>query len=401
MPFFRYKAYNQEGKEISAIEEAVSVSHLKEILKKKGLIPYEIEEVSSLKKKRKSILQLEIFSRNKISKEELSLLLYEIGILLERNVHITQIFDILSRQLENPVLKDTLLSAREYIQEGSSIADAFDKTGVFPKFLIEMIRAGETSGALDKVFLSASEFIEKQEEFKRKIFNALIYPVVVIIVAFVSVIIIMNFVVPTITKIYAQFGRELPTLTKIVVYLSKITSVFLKASPILIILGFLGYKKFVTKKMIDSLKLKIPFFKKVHLYTVYLTWGNTMSLLLKGGLTLDRAIQIANETINNAVLKKDFDTVTKEITKGKSLSQLLEKYKLLPENSIQLIKIGEETGQLEKMLALISQIYRKQTDRLITIFLSYLEPAVLILLSVVIGFFVFATLLPIFSLNIK
>ena len=401
MPFFRYKAYNQEGKEISAIEEAVSVSHLKEILKKKGLIPYEIEEVSSLKKKRKSILQLEIFSRNKISKEELSLLLYEIGILLERNVHITQIFDILSRQLENPVLKDTLLSAREYIQEGSSIADAFNKTGVFPKFLIEMIRAGETSGALDKVFLSASEFIEKQEEFKRKIFNALIYPVVVIIVAFVSVIIIMNFVVPTITKIYAQFGRELPTLTKIVVYLSKITSVFLKASPILIILGFLGYKKFVTKKMIDSLKLKIPFFKKVHLYTVYLTWGNTMSLLLKGGLTLDRAIQIANETINNAVLKKDFDTVTKEITKGKSLSQLLEKYKLLPENSIQLIKIGEETGQLEKMLALISQIYRKQTDRLITIFLSYLEPAVLILLSVVIGFFVFATLLPIFSLNIK
>ena len=401
MPFFRYKAYNQEGKEISAIEEAVSVSHLKEILKKKGLIPYEIEEVSSLKKKRKSILQLEIFSRNKISKEELSLLLYEIGILLERNVHITQIFDILSRQLENPVLKDTLLSAREYIQEGSSIADAFDKTGVFPKFLIEMIRAGETSGALDKVFLSASEFIEKQEEFKRKIFNALIYPVVVIIVAFVSVIIIMNFVVPTITKIYAQFGRELPTLTKIVVYLSKITSVFLKASPVLIIIGFLGYKKFVTKKMIDSLKLKIPFFKKVHLYTIYLTWSNTMSLLLKGGLTLDKAIQIANETINNAVLKKDFDTIAKEITKGKSLSQLLEKYKLLPENSIQLIKIGEETGQLEKMLALISQIYRKQTDRLITIFLSYLEPAVLILLSVVIGFFVFATLLPIFSLNIK
>ncbi len=311
MPFFRYKAYNQEGKEISAVEEAISVSHLKEILKKKGLIPYEIEEVSSLKKKRKSILQLDIFSKNKISKEELSLLLYEIGILLERNVHITQIFDILSRQLENPVLKDTLLSAREYIQEGSSIADAFDKTGVFPKFLVEMIRAGETSGALDKVFLSASEFIEKQEEFKRKILNALIYPVVVIVVAFVSVIIIMNFVVPTITKIYAQFGRELPTLTKIVVFLSKLTSIFLKASPILIILGFLGYKKFVTKEIIDSLKLKIPFFKKVHLYTVYLTWSNTMSLLLKGGLTLDRAIQIANETINNTVLKKDFDTVAK------------------------------------------------------------------------------------------
>ncbi len=401
MPFYRYKAYNQEGKEVSAVIEAVSISHLKKILTLKGLIPYEIEEISSIKKTKRSFFQIEIFLQKKVSKEELALLLYEIGILLERNVHITQIFDILSKQIENPVLKDALLSAKEYVQQGSSIADAFDKTAIFPKFLIEMIRAGETSGALDTVFLSASEFIEKQEEFKRKIVNALIYPIVVIIVAFISVVIIMNFVVPTITKIYTQFGKELPTLTKIVVHISSITSLFIKISPLILIFGILSYKKLVTREIVDKLKLKLPFFRKVHLYTIYLTWSNTLSFLLKGGLTLDKAIKIANETINNVVLKKQFNTVADEITKGKSLSDLLNKYSLFPENSIQLIKIGEETGQLENMLGVISQIYRKQTDRLLTIFLSYLEPAVLILLSIVIGFFVFATLLPIFSLSVK
>ncbi|HHG73566.1 MAG TPA: type II secretion system F family protein [Persephonella sp.] len=401
MPFYRYKAYNQEGKEVSAVIEAVSISHLKKILTLKGLIPYEIEEISSIKKTKRSFFQIEIFLQKKVSKEELTLLLYEIGILLERNVHITQIFDILSKQIENPVLKDALLSAKEYVQQGSSIADAFDKTAIFPKFLIEMIRAGETSGALDTVFLSASEFIEKQEEFKRKIVNALIYPIVVIIVAFISVVIIMNFVVPTITKIYTQFGKELPTLTKIIVHISSVTSLFIKISPLILIFGILSYKKLATREIVDKLKLKLPFFRKVHLYTIYLTWSNTLSFLLKGGLTLDKAIKIANETINNVVLKKQFNTVADEITKGKSLSDLLNKYSLFPENSIQLIKIGEETGQLENMLGVISQIYRKQTDRLLTIFLSYLEPVVLILLSIVIGFFVFATLLPIFSLNVK
>ena len=370
MPFYRYKAYNQEGKEVSAVIEAVSISHLKKILTLKGLIPYEIEEISSIKKTKRSFFQIEIFLQKKVSKEELTLLLYEIGILLERNVHITQIFDILSKQIENPVLKDALLSAKEYVQQGSSIADAFDKTAIFPKFLIEMIRAGETSGALDTVFLSASEFIEKQEEFKRKIVNALIYPIVVIIVAFISVVIIMNFVVPTITKIYTQFGKELPTLTKIIVHISSVTSLFIKISPLILIFGILSYKKLATREIVDKLKLKLPFFRKVHLYTIYLTWSNTLSFLLKGGLTLDKAIKIANETINNVVLKKQFNTVADEITKGKSLSDLLNKYSLFPENSIQLIKIGEETGQLENMLGVISQIYRKQTDRLLSIFLS-------------------------------
>ncbi len=400
MPYYRYRAYSKDGKEVADTEEAVSISHLKTILSSKGLVPYEIEEVTGKGKKR-SIFQIDILKRSKVSNEDLSLLLYEIGILLERNVHITQIFDILSKQLENQELKKAVLSAKTFLQEGSSVSDALRRTGIFPQFLVEMIKAGETSGSLDRIFLSASEFIERQEEFKRKIVNSLIYPSIVIGVGFLAMIIIMNFVVPTITNIYQQFGKELPASTKIVVVLSDLTSTFLKIFPFFILILFLLRKRFLDRRFIDKLRLNIPFFRKVHIYSIYSTWSNTLGILLKGGLTLDRALEISNETINNLYIRERFVTVAEEVKKGRSLSELLSRKNLLPENSVQLIRIGEETGQLDKMLILVSQIYKKQTERMISIFLSYLEPVVLIILSVLIGFFVFATLLPIFNLSIK
>ncbi len=404
MPFFRYKAYNPAGKEVSGVEEASSLQSLKKTLISKGLIPIQVEEVSGEKKEGKSltdILNKGISFKKEVSDEEIALLSYEIGLLLSRGVHITQIFDILSKQTENKKLQEALLSAKTYIQEGSSIGEALKKTGVFPEFLTEMVKAGEASGALDKIFLSASEFIQKQNDFKSKIVNSLIYPSIVIIVGFLAMIVIMNVVVPTITKIYAQFGKELPTSTKIVVAMSKFSSYIFKISPVIFLALFLSRKKIFSREKIDRLKLKLPFFKKVHLFSIYSTWANTISLLLKGGLTLDRALEIANKTISNSIYRKRFDELIDEVKKGKSLSLLLKEKKLLPENALQLVLIGEETGQLDEMFSLISDIYKKQTERLISIFLSYLEPITLIVLSVLIGFFVFATLLPIFNLSVK
>jgi type IV pilus assembly protein PilC len=395
MPFYRYKAVSKEGKEISAIEEALSRSHLKSILSSKGLIPVEIEEIKGKDSRRLS------FIKKGISSEEIAFLLYEIGILLEKNVHLTRIFDILAGQTDNSELKKALLSIKTTLQEGGSLYDAFKKTGVFPDFLVEMVKAGEYSGALDKIFLSASRFLEEQEEFKRKVLNALIYPSIVIFIGFVATVIIMTYVVPSITKIYTQLGKELPLSTRIVIFTSNMFGVLIKAVPLFAVFAFIGWKKFMKKSFLDSLKLKIPFFNKVIIYSYYSNWSNTLSLLLSGGLTLDNALKIANETLSNTVLKDRFDQITEEVKKGRSFSELLEAKNLLPENSIQLVRIGEETGQLDRMLELVSKIYRKQTERLITVFLSYLEPVVLIVLSVFIGFFVFATLLPIFSINIR
>lgn len=397
MPFFRYRAYTPDGKEITNIEEAPSLISLRKSLIKKGYIPLELEEIEK-KLPKKNILRIEIFKR-KISQEELSLLLYELGLLIKKGVHITQALSILSVQTGNEKLQNALLLAKTSIEEGNTIAQAFENVKIFPEFLIEMIKVGEEAGALDKIFLSTAKFIERQSDFKSKVINSLIYPTIVIIVGFIATIIIMNVVVPTITKIYSQFGKELPTMTKIIVYFSKITDFFIKLSPLFLLIGIIFRQKLLSQENISKIKLSIPFFKKVHLFSIYSTWTNTLSLLLKGGVTIDKAIEIANKTISNKILQREFEKIVEDIKKGKSLSKLLKEKKLLPENAIQLITIGEETAQLEDMLQLISEIYKKQTERYLSLFLSYLEPVTLIILSVLIGFFVFATLLPIFSLS--
>ncbi len=407
MPIFKYKAYDDSGKEIRDIAEFPSALSLKKYLTSRGLVPIEIQEISGLEKKdeKDSFLEKFLFKnislKRNISNEEIALICYEIGLLISKGVHITDIFDIIAKQTENKILKDSLLSAKTYIQEGNSIGESLEKVNIFPVFLVEMVKAGEESGALDKIFLSASEFIEKQNDFKVKIINSLIYPTIVIIVGFISMIIIMNIVVPTVVKIYSQFGKELPTLTKLVVIFSNFISDFIKLIPFLILVFVLGKNKFLSKERIDKLKLKIPFFKVVHLYSQYQVWANTLSLLLKGGLTLDRSLDIANKTITNSILRKRFEKLSNELKKGKTLSVLMSRDKNFPENIIQLIAIGEETSQLDEMFQLISQIYRKQLERLISLFLSYLEPITLIILSVLIGLFVFATLLPIFSISVR
>ncbi len=403
MKYYRYTGIDSSGKEVSGVEEAPSLYSLRKSLTSKGIVLIEAKEVSRITdetKEKKFLLKRSLFSK-KISDEELALLFYEIGLLLSRNVYITEIFNILSKQVENKNLQDVLLSVKTYLQEGKSLGEALEKAKIFPQFLVEMVKAGEESGALDKIFLSASEFLEQQADFKSKIKTSLIYPTTVIVIGFIAMIIVINVVIPKILKIYAQFNTELPLSTKIVLYISNFFNIFLKGIPIFILLAFIFKKKFITQEKIDKIRLKIPFFKKVHIYSQYFMWSNTMAVLLRGGLTLDKALNIANKTISNFIIKRQFEKIVEDIRKGKSLSEVLYKNKLIPENSVLLIKIGEETAQLEDMFQLIAKIYKKEIEKLINIFLKYLEPITLLVVSVLIGFFIVATILPIFSLKIR
>ena len=397
MPVFKYKAVNKNGKEITGTVEATSVSHTRNILVSKNLIPLEIEEIG---KKTKKSLNIKLFKKS-INPDDLVLILYQLGLLLDKNVHITSAIEIVADQQEDSELKEKLLKVKSLISEGKSIADAFEEVKIFPKFLIEMIKAGEASGALSSIFLSASNFIEKQNSFKSQIINALIYPSIVIGVGFLALIIIMNVVVPTVVKIYNQFGKELPISTQIVIAFSNIFSLLLKLLPVLVVLGFFINRKYLKDDFWDNLKMKIPFFNKVFLYSQLSSWSNTMAILLEGGIVLTKALEISSASLSNKILQKVVKNTVSEVEKGKKLSDVLKEKQVIPETAVQLISIGEETGQLEDMFKMIADIYKKQTEKLITRFITLLEPITLIILSVMIGFFIFATLFPIFNLSVK
>ncbi|MBK3332300.1 type II secretion system F family protein [Persephonella atlantica] len=401
MPVYRYTAINSKGKEEKGIVETTSLSHLRQILKSKNLTPIFVEEIQVSSQKGFIGSLLKNFLKKKISSEELSLLLYQLGVLLERNVHITDALTIVSSSQENSYIKDSLLKIKSLIGEGKSISEAFSSSGFFPEFLTEMVKAGEESGALGKIFLSSSEFVESQNEFRSKIINSLIYPSIVIGVGFISLFIIMQVVIPTITKIYAQFKIEIPTSTKIVIGISQITSVMIKIIPIIIVVAFFLKRKFITPEQIDGIKMKIPFFNKVYLYSEISNFSSTMYLLLKGGVTLTDALVIAVKSLKSKQLQELFKKGKEEVEKGFRLSDSLKNSKKLPVEVSQMIALGEESGQMEEMFCLLSILYKKHTEKLINRFLTLLEPITLIVLSVMIGFFIFATLFPIFNLSIK
>ncbi|GAB6071793.1 type II secretion system F family protein [Venenivibrio stagnispumantis] len=397
MAIFKYKAITKDGKEISGSLEAETILEVRNILVSKNLIPIEIKEpTKSLRKK----LDIKIF-RKSASSEDIILILYQLGLLIEKNVHITSAIEIIAKEQENEELKNSLLKIKSLISEGKSIADAFNEVKIFPEFIIEMIRAGEFSGALSKIFLSASSFLEKQNSFKSNIINALIYPSIVITVGFLALIIIMNIVVPTVVKIYTQFGKELPLSTKIVIIFSKIFSITFKLIPIFLILGFLINKKYLKEDFWDKFKMKIPFFNKIFLYSQISSWANTMAILLEGGVLLTKAIEISSAGISNKILQKLIKETVYDVEKGRALSVSLKEKNIFPENVVQLIAIGEETGQIEDIFKMIAEIYKKQTEKLINRFITLLEPLTLIILSILIGFFIFATLFPIFNISVK
>ncbi|WP_456397532.1 type II secretion system F family protein, partial [Desulfurobacterium sp.] len=389
MAVFEYRAFDRNGKEIKGKEEALSQEQLRAVLEKRGLIPYEIKPVQKVDKKSFS------FRRKKIPDSEIALILYEMGTLFDRGIHITDIFEILAKQYENSPLEEIFLVARSKVSEGMPVGEAMRETGIFPLFVTEMVLAGEESGALGRILISAAKFIDRESEFREKIKGALTYPVIVLLVGFLSMFIVMKIAVPKIVKIYTQFNQDIPFSTKVILYFSSFLSFVFKIVPFVLILLFFFKDKIFKKENIDKWKLKIPFYRDIQLYSVYTSWSNTLSLLLEGGLTLDEAVEIANKTIDNVEVRKKFEEIPRWIREGKKLSEYFHRVKALPDAAVRLITIGEETGEMEEMLSLVSSIYRKETEKLINRFMTLLEPATLLVLAVFVAFFVFATILPI------
>lgn len=396
MAVFEYRAYDLSGKEVKGKEEALSEGHLRQVLEERGLIPFEIAPVSKAKNRR-----FFLSSSKKISDLEVALLLYEMGILFDRGIHITDIFEILADQFKGTELEETFLLARSKVAEGQPVGEAMRETNVFPDFVVEMVLAGEESGALSKIFISASKFLEREADFKEKIKGALTYPAIVIVIGFIAMIIVMKVAVPRIIKIYAQFNKDVPFATRIIMSFSSILSVLLKLLIPTAVLAVVFRDKIFTRERMDSFKLKIPFFRDIHLSSIYSSWAGTLSILLSGGLPLDKAVTVANKTIANSIVAEKFKNLSVWIREGKKMSEFLRKNKMLPDAAVRLIIIGEETGELEEMLSLVSSIYRKETEKLINKFMTILEPATLLVLAVFVAFFVFATILPIFNLSVR
>jgi type II secretory pathway component PulF len=397
MGVFTYKGYDKEGKEQKGVIEASSRSAAISLLKSKGIFPYEVKEVVT-RKKRASFS----FFRRSFSNQELAIFFRTLATLLDAGISLIEAIESLSEELKEDKKKLFLSSVVNSLREGKSLSESLKEAGINDPIIVSFVSSGEKGGTLVQNLEVIASILEKREEMKSILINALIYPVVLLTVAIGVVIFMMVTVIPKIVSIYTSMKLALPLSTKITLAIS---NGFVHYYPIILLFILLIISIFLflekkNKKRLDKLKLKIPVFGRLILYIELQRFLETLSSLLRAGVPIVEAMTSAIYTVKNDNLKDKLFRIHEELKKGKSLVNLFSReIKELPVVVLQLIKAGEQSGNLSALLFKASNFLRTEVEVRVKNLTSLLEPATMLLVGLIVGFIVFSLLLPIVGIS--
>ncbi|MDO9106244.1 MAG: type II secretion system F family protein [Methylovulum sp.] len=400
MPLFTYKAVNTVGETEDGVRDAIDEAQLIAALQTEGYIPIRVTAARS-----RSFLGLGGAKQTKLSQKDIALFTGELATLLESGLPLDKSLLVLMDLTEdNERLTKLIAKVLEKVKGGASLADALEiQAGIFTKFYLNMIRAGEAGGSLGEVLARLSEYLESSQELKDTVSTALIYPVILLVMSLASVFIMLTFVVPQFTEMFESAGKALPVSTQIVVGMAE----WLQSYWWILIGGFLGlssYMKFqmadpVRKKVWDGRFLKIPLFGNILLNKETANISRTLGTLLGNGVSIIAALVIVRETVDNLVVAAAIADTEEQLKQGKHMSDALLEKGIFPKMAMQMIKMGEETGRLEEMLLRVATIYDKQLRVAIQRMLAFLEPALIITLGLIIAGIIVSILLAILSVN--
>jgi general secretion pathway protein F len=402
MPLFTYKAINNQGETEDGIKDAADEQALIKSLQEEGFIPIRVALANS-----RSFLGLSLggSKQAKLNAKEIGLFTGELATLLESGLPLDRSLSVLIDLTDdNEHLSKLIGKVLEKVKGGSSLADALEKqTGIFSKFYLNMIRAGEAGGSLGEVLTRLAEYLERSKELKDTVSTALIYPVILLVMSLASLFVMLTFVVPQFTEMFESAGKALPVSTQIVV---GIADWLQKYWWVLFGSGFFlySYMRFqladpIRKKVWDGRFLKLPLAGKIILNKETANISRTLGTLLGNGVSILSALVIARETVDNLVLAAAIQDTEEQLKQGKHMSDALQDKGIFPKMAMQMIKMGEETGRLEEMLLRVATIYDKQLRVSITRMLALLEPALIITLGLMIAGIIVSILLAILSVN--
>jgi type IV pilus assembly protein PilC len=316
---------------------------------------------------------------------------------------LVQCLDILAGQTANPVLSRAVQQISGDIQVGSTLADAMGKhSKIFNPLFCNMVAAGEASGNLDGVLVRLAEYQEKAEALRRKIKTAMTYPVIVGIIAILVAVIMLTFIVPKFAEMFTDLGGELPLPTKIVMGISHFMQHYILIMAGVVTAGTIAlvqYNKTEKGKLyIDGLKLKIPIFGELERKSAVSRFSQTLSTLLTSGVTIIEALSITAKTSGNKVIEKGLLRTLEKITGGLTIAEPLKDTGVFPPMVIQMIAVGEKTGDLADMLTKISEFYKEEVDAAVDALTSIIEPIMILFLGAGVGGILIAMYLPIFNM---
>jgi len=406
MPVFEYTALDAKGKSTSGIIDADGLQAARQKLRAAGKFPVAIREAREAEAKqdrRGGRLRLgEWFSRVKPS--DVAMTTRQMATLIGAGFPLVSALDALLPQTPSHALQRTLARVKDLVVEGNSFAHALGQfPGVFPPIYVNMVRAGESSGTLEIVLERLAEITEKQQALKNRIQASLAYPIFMLCFGVLVLFILLTYIVPTITSIFTDMKQVLPAPTRLLIGMSA----FLKESWWVLLLGLgaaaVGWQRFRRtpkgRQWSDARLLKLPLFGSLARKLAVARFSRTLGSLLENGVTLLVALDIVRNIVGNVRIADAVARAAEEVGKGKSLWTSLSEAQVFPMLSIQMIQVGEHSGELEKMLYKIADVFENEVETAILRLTSYLEPTMILVMGCAVGFIVLSICLPIFEMN--
>lgn len=394
MALYSYQAFNKEGKKIGGTLDANSVAGVREQLMRMSLYPVSIE----LAKEAGQGWRLsDLFARS-VSVKDKILFTKQLAILLRSGVPLLEALELLIDQFSGK-LRSILIQIKDNLREGQSLAQglaAFPKT--FDNIYVQLVRAGEATGKLEVILERLTEFMERQEEVRKRIKSAMTYPLIQLGVVGLVVIFLMTAVVPKLAVTFKSQGKELPSTTQLIMSISD----FLTTYYLFLIIGLaaiVGAFQYwrstpAGARTIDQLKLKLPIIKYFTRTGVVVQFSRTLGILVEGGVNWAESLDIVVNVINNRVLADSLRQARDNIIKQGKIAQFLKQTNIFPPIAIHLIKTGEETGKLDTMLLTVAQNYETELNELADGLSAALQPIMLVVMAVIVGFIVISIAQP-------
>ncbi|MDP2696475.1 MAG: type II secretion system F family protein, partial [bacterium] len=399
MKDFSYTAKDSEtGKIIKGIIQADDQPSAAAVLTEKGLFPIDITSKEAGGLSFSSIPFL-----NRISTKDKILFTRQLATLVKAGLPITQALNTAVDQVSSKKFKEILLKIKASVEGGSSLSKAFGAyPQVFNNVYVSMVAAGETSGKLEEALLRLADQLEKEAEIRSKIRGAMVYPAIVLVVIIGVLAFMLGAVLPQITALYKDFNKALPVFT--VVLQAVTTSLFKFWYIYLIILiaavaGIRAYSKTPNgRKTIDNLKIKAPPFNKLMQKLYMARFCRTLSSLINSGIPILEALRLSGDAVNNLIIKESILAVAQEVKSGKALSAMLAKDTNFLPLVHQMIKVGEDSGELGDMLDKVATYYENEVDQIVKNLSTLIEPVLIIVLGVLVGFIILGVLFPVYNL---
>lgn len=404
MPVYAYKALDGSGKNKNGITDAESLVAARQKLRNSGLFPVEVQETQAETRisSRQQVEFIKFFNRVKAS--DITVMTRQLGILLGAGLPLVTSLNALIQQTTKESLAKIIVRIKEDVNEGQSLAAALSRyENVFSLFYINIIRAGEASGTLDVVLNRLAELREKQQALAGRIRAALAYPVFMFLIGSFILIFLMTFIVPRVTQVFEEMKQALPMPTVILIAVSDFLKSFWWIIILLIVGGSIALFRFTRtpkgRLLRDRVILAFPIFGDLKLKVLISHFAQTLGALIQNGVPLLSSLEIAKNIVNNSVIADIIQKAREDVSEGRDLASALATDGIFPPIVVQMISVGEQSGELEQMLFHVAAAYENEVESNIVAMTSLLEPVMILAMAVVVGFVVTAILLPIFEMS--